>query len=38
MPWDDIARKQHSREAMRYPSDLTDCQGDSEKGAFHFIC
>ncbi len=24
MPWDDIARKQHSREAMRYPSDLTD--------------
>jgi len=24
MPWDDIARKQHSREAMLYPSDLTD--------------
>ena len=24
MPWDDIARKQHSRNGRRYPSDLTD--------------
>jgi putative transposase len=24
MPWDDIARRQHSRKAARYPSDLTD--------------
>jgi putative transposase len=24
MPWDDIARQQHSRKAARYPSDLTD--------------
>lgn len=24
MPWDDTARKQHSRDAPRYPSDLTD--------------
>jgi len=24
MPWDDTARKQHSRDGLRYPSDLTD--------------
>jgi len=24
MPWDDIARKQHNRDHLRYPSDLTD--------------
>ena len=24
MPWDDTARKQHSRGGLRYPSDLTD--------------
>jgi putative transposase len=24
MPWDDTARKQHSRDSDRYPSDLTD--------------
>lgn len=24
MPWDDITRKQHNRDHMRYPSDLTD--------------
>jgi putative transposase len=24
MPWDDIARKQHNRDGLRYPSDLTD--------------
>ena len=24
MPWDDITRKQHSRDYLRYPSDLTD--------------
>lgn len=24
MPWDDITRKQHNRDALRYPSDLTD--------------
>jgi putative transposase len=24
MPWDDIARKQHNRDRLRYPSDLTD--------------
>lgn len=24
MPWDDITRKQHNRDRLRYPSDLTD--------------
>ena len=24
MPWDDIARKQHSRDGAGYPSDMTD--------------
>lgn len=24
MPWDDTARKQHNRDGLRYPSDLTD--------------
>jgi putative transposase len=24
MPWDDIARQQHNRDQLRYPSDLTD--------------
>ncbi len=24
MPWDDTARKQHSRDGLRYPSDLMD--------------
>ena len=24
MPWDDTARKQHGRDGLRYPSDLTD--------------
>ena len=24
MPWDDIARRQHNRDHLRYPSDLTD--------------
>lgn len=24
MPWDDITRKQHNRDHLRYPSDLTD--------------
>ena len=24
MPWDDITRKQHNRDDLRYPSDLTD--------------
>ena len=26
MPWDDIARKQHNRDQLRYPSDLTDAE------------
>ncbi len=24
MPWDDTARKHHSRDGLRYPSDVTD--------------
>ena len=24
MPWDAIARRQHNRDHLRYPSDLTD--------------
>ena len=24
MPWNDITRRQHNREGLRYPSDLTD--------------
>ncbi len=24
LPWDDTARKQHNRDGLRYPSDLTD--------------
>ncbi len=26
MPWNDTAREQHSRDHLRYPSDLTDCE------------
>ena len=26
MPWDDITRKQHKRDHLRYPSDLTDAE------------
>ena len=26
MPWDDIARRQHNRDHLRYPSDLTDAE------------
>ena len=28
MPWNDIARRQHNREGLRYPSDLTDREGE----------
>ena len=26
MPWNDITRKQHNRDGLRYPSDLTDAE------------